>query len=148
MIEIADLTHVNAALNAATMVFLGVGLWFILRGERQRHRASMLAAFVVSAAFLVSYLVYHFNAGLAKFGGEGVIRPIYFTILTVHVVAAVVITPLVPIALFRALAGRFDRHRKIARWTWPLWMYVAVSGVVVYVMSVHLFPYTGVLHAG
>jgi uncharacterized membrane protein YozB (DUF420 family) len=148
MIETADLTHVNAALNAATMLFLGVGLWFILRGERERHRASMLAALVVSVAFLITYLIYHFNAGLAKFGGEGVIRPIYFTILIVHVVAAVVITPLVPIALFRALAGRFDRHRKIARWTWPLWMYVAVSGVVVYVMSVHLFPYTGVLHAG
>ena len=148
MIEIADLTHVNAALNAMTMVFLGVGLWFILRGERQRHRASMLAAFVVSGTFLVSYLVYHFNAGLAKFGGEGVIRPIYFTILILHVVAAVMITPLVPITLFRALTGRFDRHRTIARWTWPLWMYVAVSGVVVYVMSVHLFPYTGVRHAG
>jgi putative membrane protein len=148
MIDIADLTHVNAALNAATMVFLGVGLWFILRGERQRHRASMLAAFVVSVAFMISYLIYHFNAGLAKFGGEGVIRPIYFTILIVHVVAAVVIVPLVPITLSRALAGRFDRHRKIARWTWPLWMYVALSGVVVYVMSVHLFPYTGALHAG
>jgi putative membrane protein len=148
MIDIADLTHVNAALNAATMVFLGVGLWFILRGERQRHRASMLAAFVVSVAFMISYLIYHFNSGLAKFGGEGVIRPIYFTILIVHVVAAVVIVPLVPITLSRALAGRFDRHRKIARWTWPLWMYVALSGVVVYVMSVHLFPYTGALHAG
>jgi putative membrane protein len=148
MIDIADLTHVNAALNAATMVFLGVGLLFILRGERQRHRASMLAAFVVSVAFMISYLIYHFNAGLAKFGGEGVIRPIYFTILIVHVVAAVVIVPLVPITLSRALAGRFDRHRKIARWTWPLWMYVALSGVVVYVMSVHLFPYTGALHAG
>jgi putative membrane protein len=148
MIDIADLTHVNAALNAATMVFLGVGLWFIFRGERQRHRASMLAAFVVSVAFMISYLIYHFNAGLAKFGGEGVIRPIYFTILIVHVVAAVVIVPLVPITLSRALAGRFDRHRKIARWTWPLWMYVALSGVVVYVMSVHLFPYTGALHAG
>lgn len=148
MIEIADLTHVNAALNAMTMVFLGVGLRFILRGERQRHHASMLAAFVVSGTFLVSYLVYHLNAGLAKFGGEGVIRPIYFTILILHVVAAVMITPLVPITLFRALTGRFDRHRTIARWTWPLWMYVAVSGVVVYVMSVHLFPYTGVRHAG
>ena len=148
MIEIADLTHVNAALNAMTMVFLGVGLWFIMRGERQRHRASMLAAFVVSGTFLVSYLVYHFNAGLAKFGGEGVIRPIYFTILILHVVAAVMITPLVPITLFRALTGRFDRHRTIARWTWPLWMYVALSGVVVYVMSVHLFPYAGVRHAG
>ena len=143
MIDAADLTHVNAALNAATIVFLGMGLWFILQGDRQRHRASMLAALAVSAMFLVSYLIYHFNAGLAKFGGEGAIRPIYFTVLALHVVAAVVITPLVPVTVFRALSGRYDRHRKIARWTWPLWMYVAVSGVVVYVMAVHIYPYQG-----
>ena len=148
MIDAADLTHVNAALNAATIVFLGMGLWFILQGDRRRHRASMLAALAVSAMFLVSYLIYHFNAGLAKFGGEGVIRPIYFTILILHVVAAVVITPLVPVTVFRALSGRYDRHRKIARWTWPLWMYVAVSGVVVYVMAVHIYPYGGNSHAG
>jgi putative membrane protein len=148
MIDIADLTHVNAALNAATMVFLGFGLWFILHGERERHRASMLAAAVVSVAFLATYLVYHFNSGLAKFGGEGIIRPIYFTILSLHVLGAVIITPLVPITLVRALAGRFDRHKRIARWTWPLWMYVATSGVVVYVMSVHLFPSAGGPYAG
>lgn len=138
MIDAADLTHVNAALNAATIVFLGMGLWFILQGDRRRHRASMLAALAVSAMFLVSYLIYHFNAGLAKFGGEGVVRPIYFSILILHVIAAVAITPLVPVTVFRALSGRYDRHRKIARWTWPLWMYVAVSGVVVYVMAVHI----------
>lgn len=143
MIDVADLTHVNAALNAATIVFLGMGLWFILRGDRRRHRATMLAALAVSAMFLVTYLIYHFNAGLAKFGGEGAIRPIYFSILILHVVAAVVITPLVPVTVFRALSGRYDRHRKIARWTWPLWMYVAVSGVVVYVMAVHVYPYQG-----
>lgn len=146
MIEVADLTHVNAALNAATMVFLGFGLWFIVHGDRKRHRRAMLAAATVSVAFLVTYLIYHFNSGLAKFGGVGLIRPIYFTILLLHVVAAVVITPLVPITLTRALTGRFDRHRKIARWTWPLWMYVAASGVVVYVLSVHLFPFTGGAH--
>ena len=143
MIDVADLTHVNAALNAATIVFLGMGLWFILQGDRRRHRASMLAALAVSAMFLVSYLIYHFNAGLAKFGGEGVVRPIYFSILILHVVAAVAITPLVPVTVFRAISGRYDRHRKIARWTWPLWMYVAVSGVVVYVMAVHVYPYQG-----
>ena len=148
MIDAADLTHVNAALNAATIVFLGMGLWFILQGDRRRHRASMLAALAVSAMFLVSYLVYHFNAGLAKFGGEGVVRPIYFSILILHVVAAVAITPLVPVTVFRAISGRYDRHRKIARWTWPLWMYVAVSGVVVYVMAVHIYPYGGNSYAG
>ena len=148
MIDVADLTHVNAALNAATIVFLGMGLWFILQGDRRRHRASMLAALAVSAMFLVSYLIYHFNAGLAKFGGEGVVRPIYFSILILHVVAAVAITPLVPVTVFRAISGRYDRHRKIARWTWPLWMYVAVSGVVVYVMAVHIYPYGGNSYAG
>lgn len=148
MIDVADLTHINAALNGATMVLLGMGLVFILRGQRERHRAAMLAALGVSAAFLVTYLIYHLNAGLARFGGDGLIRPIYFTLLSVHVLAAVAITPLVPITAFRALAGRYDRHRKIARWTWPLWMYVAVSGVVVYVMAVHLFPYQGGAHAG
>lgn len=141
--SIADLPHINAALNLVSAAFLALGLRYILRGERQRHRAMMLCAVAASAAFLVTYLIYHFNSGLAKFGGEGVIRPIYFGILIAHVIGAVVITPLVPITLYRALSGRFDRHRKIARWTWPLWMYVAISGVVVYVMATHMFPYGG-----
>jgi putative membrane protein len=108
----------------------------------------MLSAVVVSGLFLISYLIYHFNSGLAKFGGEGIVRPIYFGILIAHVIGAVLITALVPITLFRALAERFDRHKKIARWTWPLWMYVAVSGVVVYVLAVHMFPYVGGPDAG
>jgi putative membrane protein len=145
--QIGDLVHLNAALNGVTIVLLALGLYFIRRGEPMRHRAVMLSAAAVSAAFLVSYLTYHFNSGLARFGGEGAVRPIYFAILIVHVIAAVVITPLVPITLFRALSRRFDRHRKIARWTLPLWMYVAVSGVVVYVMSVHLYPWRGAMHA-
>jgi putative membrane protein len=90
--------------------------------------------------FLITYLIYHFNSGLARFGGEGIIRPIYFTLLITHVVFAAVITPLVPITVYRALKGRFERHKRIARWTWPLWMFVAVSGVVVYVMAVQLYP--------
>ncbi|HYN39294.1 MAG TPA: DUF420 domain-containing protein [Rhodospirillales bacterium] len=141
MIAVADLPHVNAALNAITIVFLGAGYYFIRNGQRGKHKACMLSAIAVSAAFLVSYLIYHFNSGLARFGGEGWIRPVYFTILIVHVLVAVVITVLVPITVVSALNGFFDRHRRIARWTWPLWMYVAVSGVVVYVMAVHLFPY-------
>lgn len=141
--EIADLTHVNAALNGVTIVFLTMGYSYIRAGRKAEHRASMLGALAASAAFLVVYLIYHFNAGLAKFGGEGIIRPIYFTLLIAHVVLATAIVPLVPITVFRALAGRFDRHKRIARWTWPLWMTVAVSGVAVYVMAVHLFPYPG-----
>lgn len=140
MLEIIDLPHLNAALNAATIVFLTAGLYFILNDERDRHRACMIGALAVSVAFLASYLTYHFNAGLAKFGGEGVIRPIYFSILITHIVVAAVITPMVPITVYWALSGRFQRHRRIARWTWPLWMFVAVSGVVVYVMAIHLYP--------
>lgn len=141
MLEIHQLPHVNAALNGATIVFLAGGLYYILNGDRERHKACMVGALAVSAAFLVTYLIYHFNSGLAKFGGTGVIRPIYFSILIAHIIIAVVITPLVPITVFRAFTGRFDRHKRIARWTWPLWMYVAISGVVVYIMAVHLFPF-------
>ena len=140
MLEIHELPHVNAALNGATILFLAAGLYFILQGRPDRHRACMIGALVVSGAFLVSYLIYHFNSGLAQFGGTGVIRPIYFAILIAHILIAVVITPLVPITVFRALSGRFERHKRIARWTWPLWMYVALSGVIVYVMAVHLYP--------
>lgn len=143
MIEIADLTHLNAALNGISVVLLGFGYWFIRNGDRARHRACMLAATVVSALFLVSYLIYHFNSGLAKFGGVGIIRPVYFTLLIIHVLAAAIITPLVPITLWRALGGHFAQHRKIARWTWPLWMFVGISGVIVYVMAVHIYPYGG-----
>ena len=148
MIPIDDLPHVNAALNLISAVFLALGLRYILRGDRRKHRAMMLSAVVVSAAFLVTYLIYHFNSGLAKFGGEGIIRPIYFGILIAHVIGAVAITPLVPITLYRALSGQFDRHRKIARWTGPLWMYVAISGVVVYAMTTYMFPYAGGPGAG
>lgn len=143
MLDVNELPHLNAALNGVTIILLAAGYFFIRRGDRQRHRLCMLSAAVVSAAFLVSYLIYHFNSGLAKFGGEGVIRPIYFTLLIAHVLIAVVITPLVPLTLYRAVSGDFQRHRRLAHWTWPLWMYVAVSGVVVYVMAIHLYPYAG-----
>jgi len=140
MLEIIDLPHVNAALNGVTIVCLAGGLYCILNGKRDQHRAWMIAALIVSVAFLASYLTYHFNSGLAKFGGQGLIRPIYFTILIVHILVAAIITPLVPITVYWALTERFPRHKRIARWTWPLWMFVAVSGVVVYVMAIHWFP--------
>lgn len=143
MLTITDLPHVNASLNAATIFFLSAGFYFIRTGQKERHRAAMIGALAVSAAFLVTYLIYHFNSGLAKFGGEGIVRPIYFTILIAHIIVATAIVPLVPITVYRALTTSFERHRKIARWTWPLWMYVAVSGVVVYVMAVQIYPYAG-----
>lgn len=140
MPDITDLPHINAALNGATILFLAAALYFILNGDRDRHRACMIAALVVSVAFLATYLTYHFNAGLAKFGGEGPVRPVYFTLLIIHILIAAIITPLVPLTAYWALSGQFPRHKRIARWTWPLWMFVAVSGVVVYVMAVHLYP--------
>jgi len=140
MLQITELPHVNAALNGATIAFLAAGLAFIRTGRRAEHRACMIGALSVSVAFLVSYLIYHFNAGLAKFGGEGIVRPVYFTLLIIHIAIAAVITPLVPITAYRALRGRFERHKRIARWTWPLWMFVAISGIVVYVMAVHIYP--------
>lgn len=139
-IAVSDLPHINAALNAASTVMLTLGYVYIRRGDQQHHRQCMIVALVFSALFLVTYLIYHANSGLARFGGEGIIRPIYFTLLIVHVLAAAVVTVMVPITVSRALRQRFDRHRAIARWTWPLWMFVTISGVVVYIMAVHLYP--------
>lgn len=141
--DVADIPHLNAALNAASVVLLAKGYYHIRNGDKQRHRAAMIAALAVSALFLVFYLIYKANSGFAKFGGDGFIRPVYFTILIVHVAGAFAITPLVPITVWRAMKGNFEAHRRIARFTWPLWVFVGISGVVVYVMAVHLYPYTG-----
>lgn len=141
MIDVGQLPHVIAALNGVSAVLLGAGYVFIRRKDRRRHRACMIAALVASAAFLVVYVIYKANSGFAKFGGEGLIRPVYFTILIVHVIGAIAITPLVPMTAYRALRGRFEQHRRLARWTWPLWFGVGITGVVVYIMAVHLYPY-------
>lgn len=138
-----DLVHVNALLNGLTVIFLTAGFIYIRKGEWRKHRACMITALTVSALFLVSYVIYKANAGFAKFGGEGIIRPIYFTILIAHIIGAFAIVPLVPMTVIRALKGEFERHRRLARFTWPLWMYVGISGVVVYVMAVQIYPYTG-----
>ncbi|MBT3911113.1 MAG: DUF420 domain-containing protein [Rhodospirillaceae bacterium] len=141
MIEIQDFTHIIASLNGLSVICLVAGFIFIRRGERTKHRACMLAAVSVSALFLVFYVIYKMNSGFAKFGGEGWIRPVYFSILAAHVIGAIAITPLVPLTLYRALKGQFDKHKRLARWTWPLWVYVGISGVVVYFMAVHLYPH-------
>ena len=141
MIEIQDFTHIIASLNGLSVICLVAGFIFIRRGERTKHRACMLAAVRVSALFLVFYVIYKMNSGFAKFGGEGWIRPVYFSILAAHVIGAIAITPLVPLTLYRALKGQFDKHKRLARWTWPLWVYVGISGVVVYFMAVHLYPH-------
>ncbi len=140
---VQDLSHAIAALNALTAGFLVAGYVFIRRGDRRRHRLMMLSALAVSAAFLVVYVIYKLNSGFAKFGGEGIVRPVYFTILALHIVGAIAIVPLVPITVWRAWREKFDAHRRLARITWPVWMYVGISGVVVYVMAVHMFPHHG-----
>ncbi len=141
MIEIQDLTHVNATLNGISVLFLLAGYRYIRAGERERHRFCMLMAIIVSGLFLITYVTYKANSGFARFGGEGWIRPVYFSILALHVIGAALLVPLVPWTLVRALKGRFDKHKKLARITWPLWIYVGISGVVIYVMAVHLYPH-------
>jgi uncharacterized membrane protein YozB (DUF420 family) len=134
---------VIAVLNLSTIVALSLGYAAIRRGDRDTHRKCMGAALVFGALFLAAYLTYHFGAGLAKFGGYGVIRPIYFSILIIHILAAVVSTPLVPLVIYRALTGQLEAHRRLAPLTWKIWMFVAVSGIVVYVMTIHIWPYQG-----
>ena len=141
--EIADFPHIIAALNALSVICLSVGYVFIRQGKRAQHRVAMISALCVSALFLVFYVIYKANSGFAKFGGEGLIRPFYFTFLFVHVIGAIAITGLVPLTVWPALKGNFVKHRRIARMTWMLWMWVGISGVTVYVMTVHLFPYHG-----
>jgi putative membrane protein len=140
MIAVHDLTHVLAVLNAATIIVLIYGYSRIRAKDRAGHRRAMLVAIAIGAAFLAVYLVYHAFAGLAKFGGEGPIRPIYFTLLAVHVAMAFVVAVLAPLTVYNALKGRFSVHRRFAKVTYPLWLFVAVSGLVVYVMAVHLYP--------
>jgi uncharacterized membrane protein YozB (DUF420 family) len=135
--SVGDLPALNAALNATSAVLLTTGYVFIRRGRWESHRRCMLAAFATSTLFLISYLVYHANAGSRPFQGHGPIRAVYFTILITHVVLAAAIVPLALLTLSRALRARFDRHAAIARWTLPLWLYVSVTGVVVYVMLYH-----------
>jgi putative membrane protein len=132
------LPTVNATLNGIATLFLAAGWRFIRRGDMRRHRFSMLAAFAASALFLVSYLVYHANVGSVPFRGQGAIRVIYFVILITHIVLAALILPLALLTLSRALSKRFDRHRRIARWTLPIWLYVSVTGVVIYLMLYRL----------
>ena len=134
MLPISSLPEVNAALNAISAVLLVSGYIFIRRRNIAAHKRCMLSAFVSSSLFLVSYLTYHYYAGMKRFMGQGPVRTVYLGILFSHTVLAVVIVPLVLVTLSRALRGRFDRHARIARRTLPIWLYVSVTGVVVYWM--------------
>ena len=130
---------IDASLNGTSAVLLLVGRGFIKRGNMAAHRAVMIAALTSSSIFLTCYLYYHWHVGSVHFQGQGWSRPVYFSILISHTTLAAVIVPMIIITLSRALRERFDRHRAIARWTYPLWMYVSVTGVIVYFMLYHLF---------
>ena len=131
----------DAVLNGASAVLIGAGLYFIKRGRQQAHKRMMLTAFATSTLFLVSYLYYHLvlRAGVTHFQGQGLSRPVYFLILITHTILAAVVVPFVLITLARALKGRFDRHKKIAPYTFAIWMYVSVTGVVIYLMLYKIF---------
>jgi uncharacterized membrane protein YozB (DUF420 family) len=130
---------IDASLNGTSAVLLIVARRMIRQGRMAAHRALMLAALLTSSLFLTSYLYYHAHVGSVRFQGQGWSRPVYFAILISHTALAAAVVPLVTITLSRALRERFDRHRVIARWTYPIWLYVSVTGVVVYLMLYHLF---------
>ena len=137
----ADLPAVNASLNGLSAVFLGLGYYFVRRRRLIAHRNCMITAFCTSALFLVCYLTYHFTVKtLTHFENPKWFRPIYLTLLTTHTILAVVIVPMILITLNRAWRERFDLHKRIARWTWPLWMYVSVTGVIIYWLLYIKFP--------
>jgi len=129
-----DLPTVNASLNAISGVLLLIGYILIRRGHRDQHRACMIAAFVTSSIFLASYLIYHAQVGSVRFTRDGVVRPVYFTILITHVILAAAVLPLALITLSQGLMARYRQHRTVARWTFPIWLYVSVTGVLVYVL--------------
>jgi putative membrane protein len=142
MLALTDLPAVNAVLNATSAMLLASGYRYIRRRQVAAHQRCMIAACVTSTLFLLSYLIYHYNVGSMPFRGQGWVRPIYFTILISHTILAAAIVPLVLVTLYRAWKADFAKHARIARWTLPIWLYVSVTGVVIYWMLYQLFPPT------
>lgn len=132
--SVHDLPAVNATLNAISGILLLIGYSRIKAGRRDQHKTWMIAAFISSSLFLISYLVYHAQVGSVPFTRQGFVRPLYFTVLITHVILAAAVVPMILLTLTRGLKGRFAQHRRIARWTFPIWMYVSVTGVLVYVL--------------
>ncbi|MEO5720894.1 MAG: DUF420 domain-containing protein [Chthoniobacterales bacterium] len=141
---ISDLPALNASLNAFSTIFIAAGWYLIRRGFWRQHIACMITAIVSSGAFLVSYLFYHYHTGSTRFTAEGIVRPIYFTILITHVILAFTVLPLVIVTVVPALRRRWDKHRRMGRWTMPIWLYVSVTGVIVYFMLYQWFRPAGV----
>ena len=139
ILPLDSIPALNASLNAACTVFLLAGLFFIRRGKVPWHRASMITAFVLSATFLGFYLYYHFHAGIVRFGGHGWIRPVYFILLIPHTILAIANLPLILLTLSYALRGRFASHRALAHWAYPIWLYVSVTGVIIYLLLYRIY---------
>jgi uncharacterized membrane protein YozB (DUF420 family) len=137
---IAALPHLNALLNATSGLLLVTGYLFIRRRKINAHRNCLIAALITSVLFLASYLTYHYFHGSTRFMGQGAARPIYFAILITHTILAAVIVPFVAVTLYRAARGQFAKHMRVARWTFPMWLYVSVTGVIVYLMLYQIYP--------
>jgi putative membrane protein len=141
-----DLPALNAVLNSLATIFLAVGWYFIRDGQKKRHIVCMVSALIASTVFLVGYVTWHgylvklTGQGHVPFTGQGMVRPLYFAILFSHLIGAFLIAALVPMTVSRALRQRFDRHRRIGRWTMPIWIYVSITGVLVYLMNYQWFP--------
>lgn len=139
VLTISDLPALNATLNGIAAILLVTGYLFIKQGRRRQHQWCMLGALTTSALFLVSYVTYHLHAGSRPFPGQGPIRVVYFAILITHVILAAVIVPLALLTALRGLRSQFDKHVRIARWTFPVWVYVSVTGVVIYLMLYEIY---------
>ena len=133
------LPHFQAILNTSAAILLGAGYYYIRSKNRNLHRLCMSAALIISSVFMVSYLTYHASVGYMPFAGQGIIRPFYFTLLASHVILAAAIVPLVLLTVTFALMGNFNKHPRLARWTLPLWFYVSVSGVLIYILGFHVY---------
>lgn len=134
------LPHIQAVLNLTTTCLVGVAYIHIRQKERVMHRNYMVAALLVSSVFMISYLTYHYHVGYVPFVGEGAIRPIYFTILVSHIILAAIIIPLLLTTVILAIRASYKLHRRWALWTLPIWIYVSISGIVVYLMAFHIYP--------
>jgi uncharacterized membrane protein YozB (DUF420 family) len=137
--QLTDLPAVNATLNGISAVLLMIGYVLVRQRKLEQHRRVMIAAFSTSVLFLICYVIYHANVGSKRFPGQGPIRSVYFFVLITHVVLAALVPPMAIITLSRGLRARYDTHRRIARWTLPIWLYVSVTGVIVYVMLYRMF---------
>ena len=133
------LPHFQAILNTLSAMLLGTGYYFIRSQNRNAHRLCMISAFLISTVFLISYLTYHAQVGYMPFTGQGSIRPFYFTMLASHVILAAVMVPMVLVTVTFAILGSFNKHKRIARWTLPVWLYVSVTGVLIYILGFHIY---------